>query len=281
MYAGVSALRPCPTCEGDTTPRDGIRNGLCKYADEDPPVGACDVNASLTLGNVANDVSFDCFPTTANLGTLNLGLQFSDGTKAITASQGGTSCAAGTCHCSECTADTTVGCATTADCTAAGLGGTCGVNLLANNPKQNACTAGVADCTADPQNPGMGACNQSDKFCAGALRPNGAGIIPCSNDASCDAYDSICDGGDCGLCVSGLPHSQRSCFLPSISSTGDPGVFDSEGVSVFCSAATASSTVNSAAGLPGPGRVRLDFDFDILCDDHNTTYELPGGINCP
>ncbi len=285
VFLGTSALRPCPTCEGDGTPRDGIKGGLCRYADEDPiggnPGDPCDIDASLTLGGIPNNVSFDCFPITASAGTLNLGLQFTDGTKSLTAAVGGANCAAGTCHCSECTADPTVGCATTADCTAAGLGGTCGVNLGGNNPRQNSCTAGIADCTADSNNPGMGACNQIDKFCDGAVRPDGSGIIPCSNDASCNAYTSICDGGVCGSCVQGLPKSARSCFLPTISATGTSGVFDSEGVSVFCSAATSNGTVNSAAGLPGPGRVKLDFDFDILCSDHATTYQLPGGMNCP
>jgi len=286
VYNGVNLLRPCPVCVGDLTARDGNKQGLCRYADEDPlggnPGDFCDVNATITLGGIESSTSFDCFPQTANLGTLNLALQFTDGTKSLTAAVGGANCIAGTCHCSQCTADQTVGCGSTADCAAAGLGGTCGVNLGANNPRQNSCTVGVADCVADSTNPGMGKCGvQVDKFCGMALRANGAGIIPCANNGDCLSASSSCDGGDCGTCDSGLPHSSRSCFLSTISSTGVSGVYDSEGVSVFCSAATASSTVNGAAGLPGPGRVRLDFDYDILCDDHSTTYQLPGGLNCP
>lgn len=286
VFTGINALRPCPTCEGDSTLNDGVKGGLCKYADEDPPAGACDANAAITLGNISNIVSFDCMPESGGgIGTQSLGLQFTDGTKSLTAAitTGSGFCTAGTCHCSQCTADPTVGCATTADCTAAGLGGTCGQNLAGSNPRQNSCTAGVSDCAADGLNPGMGTCTSGpfDKFCDGTLRANGAGVIPCSSDASCDVYDSICDGGDCGICTSSLPHSQRSCFLPTIFVTGESGVYDGEAVSVGCSAQTGSPSVNAARGLPGPVRVRLDFNMDLLCDDHSTSYELPGGMNCP
>lgn len=285
VFNGINQLRPCPTCEGDTTLNDGVRGGHCQYEDTDPPGIACDGNAVTEFGGIENVVSFDCPPDPAKgIGSLNLGLQFTDGTTTLNAAitTGSGNCASGTCHCSQCSGDPSAGCATNADCAAIGAG-TCGQNLGANNPSQNSCTGGVSNCVSDPLNPGMGACNAGpfDKYCNGALRADGGGIIPCSSDASCLTYNSICAGGDCGTCDPGLPNAQRSCFLSTISSTGLAGIYNSQGESVFCSAQTASSSVNSAAGLPGPTRVKLDFDFNLYCSNHTTNFDLPSGANCP
>jgi hypothetical protein len=284
VYGGLSQVRPCPTCVGDITPNDGNKQGQCQYASEDPPVGSCDVNAR--GADNFGDTSFDCLPQDIPIGTLKLALSFTDGNAGFTAALTTASgfCGSGTCHCSQCTGDSAVGCATNTDCSVLGAG-TCGVNFGGtDNPKQNSCTAGPADCTnLNSKDPAMGICQggPNDQYCDGALRGNGGGILTCTSQAGCDTYDSICDGGECGNCVAGMPNAQRSCFLPTISAKGVGGIFNSDGVTAFCSARTSSPTVNSAGGLPGPGRVKLDFDFDIKCDDNSTSFLFPGGSNCP
>lgn len=89
---------------------------------------------------------------------------------------------------------------------------------------------------------------------------------------------SQCPGNNCGTCT--IP-GERSCFLPTVSATGKPGIFNGEGVSAFCSAQTTYSPVNTAGGLPGPGRVRPDFDFNIYRPDGVSIMRLPGDLNCP
>jgi len=277
VHTGINQLQPCPVCTGGTsgniggtgTCNGGPRNGLsCTTNAVNPDFGAS---------------SFDCPPDPlANISGagLALALQFSSGTKTVTAGISNASyCASGTCHCSVCSGDVLVGCSSDAECIAAGAG-TCGANLGVQNPSQNKCDGGPSNCVADPANPGMGTCSAGpfDDFCSGALRNNGGGIIPCDVDADCDALDSSCDGGDCGTCSVTKP---RSCFLPTVSGTGTPGIFSSEGVSAFCNGLTGNTGVNAAGGLPGPGRVQLDFDFNVYCGTSSTQFNLPAGSNCP
>ena len=276
VHLGISQTQPCPTCNGDATLNDNVKGGTC---DGGQRTGLnCDSNANHPD---FGPTSFDCLPASgANVtgAGLNLALRFTDGTVSLTAAVGGANCASGTCHCSHCTLDSQVGCSVDADCAAVGAG-TCGVNLGGANPRQNSCTGGPAACIADGS--GLGACDfngPNDTFCDGDLRKNGRGFIPCTSDLDCDALDPDCSGGDCGLC--GAPTS-RSCFLPNISATGKSGIFNSEGVSAFCSAATGNPGVNSAGGLPGPGRVKLDFDFTVYCSDHSTKFQFPSGFTCP
>lgn len=278
VHTGINQLQPCPICTGGTsgaiggtgTCSGGPRNGLSCTTDAVNP----DFGPS----------SFDCPPDPlGNISGagLKLALQFSSGTKTITAGIANASfCASGTCHCSVCSGDSLIGCSSDAECIAAGAG-TCGVNLGVQNPSQNECDGGPSDCVADPENPGMGKCNTGpyDNFCNGttALRNNGGGIIPCNDNADCDALDATC-GGDCGTCDK---VTQRSCFLPTVTATGAPGIFESEGVSAFCNALTGNSGVNAAGGLPGPGRVQLNFAFNVYCGTGSTQFNLPMGQNCP
>jgi hypothetical protein len=122
------------------------------------------------------------------------------------------------------------------------------------------------------------------QYCSGFVRGNGGGIISCGTDSDCDNTDCNGDGSiavpDCGTCsLSG----NRACFNHAgITANGIPGIFNSSGVSTFCSAATSNSGVNSVGGLPGPGRVKLNFDFKVWCDAaHANVFNLPLGQNCP
>jgi len=283
VHTGIGAMNPCPRCVGGTC-TDGPRSGL-----------SCTVDA--THPNFG-PVSFDCPPNPGgNISGdgLRLALQFKSGSTQINAAINNPSyCQSGTCHCSVCTGDPLVGCSTDQECIDLGVG-TCGTNIItgAGNPKENDCDGGPSDCVADPENPGMGVCDSGpfNNFCDGAVRLNGTGIIPCITNGDCSSLDSFCPGGDCGDCttfdtdtMSEVPNFsvQRSCFLPTVSATGVPGIFSSEGVSTFCSAPTGALAVDSAGGLPGPGRVRLAFDFNVWCEGSTTNrFNLPAGSNCP
>lgn len=275
VHTGGTQTRPCPTCNADANPRSGDNaGGTCSGG---PRNGQpCDEDAE---HSVFGPTSFDCPPNPGSNVTgsgLGLSLQFSSGIKSITAAiPTGTFCASGACHCSVCSGDNAVGCSVDADCSIFGAG-TCGANLGLQNPSQNTCTT---SCSADPANPGMGICDgPDDNFCSGVTKANGGGIITCNVDGDCDALDASCPGGDCGTCSLA---TTRSCFLPLVSATGTPGIFNSEGVSAFCSGLTGNTGVNSAGGLPGPGRVTLDFDFNVWCDGSTTNrFQLPMGSNC-
>ncbi len=280
IHLGDTATHPCPTCEGDTTANDGNKGGHCNGGSRDGLT--CDANAnSPDFG----PVSFDCQPAASGniTGTgLKMGLTFTDGTATITAALSGSSvCDAGTCHCAECSGDHSVGCSANADCAAVGAG-TCTTATTVKS-KQNSCDGLACDDDGSGTNQGVcGAATPPLTFCNGQLRGNGEGYISCTDQADCDAMDADCTGGDCGTCGDGPGGTAlRKCFLPTVTATGTPGIFGSEGVATFCSAATSNSGVNASGGLPGPGRVTLDFDFDLYCADHTTPFDLPGGSNCP
>ena len=288
VHLGLGQTRPCPTCEGDLTANDGTRGGTCDGGTRDGL--PCDVNATSDFGSV----SFDCLPSlAANIsGTgLKMGLTFTDGTSTITAAiPTGALCTAGTCHCAQCSGDPSVGCSSNADCIAVSAG-TC-TNASGGAGKQNSCDALICDDDGTGTNQGVcGGATPIRLFCDGQLRGNGEGYLSCDagGDPDCRALDTDCgDGtpGSCGTCggagTSGHGgFGEAKCFLPTVTATGIPGIFGSEGVASFCSANTSNAGVNQAGGLPGPGRVRLDFDFDLYCSDHSTPYDLPGGLNCP
>jgi hypothetical protein len=280
VHTGLSQTQPCPICVGDANPNSNDNaGGVC---DGGPRNGlACDENAEHPDFGPS---SFDCPPTTgANISGsgLLLALQFESGTSAITAAidDAGSACnGTGDCHCSVCTLDSKVGCSSNADCSAVSAG-TCGV-ALANNPEQNNCDDDV--CT--PEVDGTGTCNNGPflTYCDGFMNGFGNPVITCSVDGDCDAND--CNGdnvntpGECGTCAEARA---AKCFPPTVTATGTPGIFESTGVSVFCSGQTGNSGVDNAGGLPGPGRVKLDFDFDLYCPTGGARFQLPGGSNCP
>lgn len=290
VHSGITAVKPCPTCDGDTTANDGNRNGTCDGGSRDGLT--CDRNASHPD---FGPVSFDCPPDTgANISGagLNLALEFRSDTVSLTAAlPAGPTCASGPCFCGQCStaAGRGIGCTSNTDCTdaealdgvVAGTYGTCG-STTAPLPQQNDCDDNV--CTSDGNGGGTCQANALETYCDGFTR-NGAkdlGVIPCTSDLTCDNADCDQDGipeaGECGTCTL---EQERGCFTSTITATGEPGIFNSEGVSVFCSGQTSSTPVNSSGGLPGPGRVRLDFDFNIYCPDGSTQMQLPGGSNCP
>ncbi|HIF64740.1 MAG TPA: hypothetical protein EYG16_01975 [Deltaproteobacteria bacterium] len=268
LHQGIGQTKPCPTCEGGTCsggPRDGL---ACTVDATHPDFGPGAIECPPDAGSKISDLSI----------ALNLN-------HGVASLPFGTQCdaplAASSCACAVCSGDSTVGCNSDAECTALGAG-TCDSNGGGAGRLPNGCAAdGV--CGVDPDDPSgqEGICTNAANvvtFCDAQLRASGKGLIPCSSDADCDVLDSECDGGDCGDCtlVQG-----RDCYLDPIEAAGDPSPYGGDMGAIFCVPPTASPAVNNAGGLPGAGRVTINFDYHGICDDGVTAFEAPGGSNCP
>ena len=280
VHLGESQQEPCPVCSGANIGDAGT----CSAGDN--VGGACITDAKHpTFGNV----SYSCQPDTGKnvSGTglkINLALTTdSVSLPAAAAARASVGCDAPLgaipCHCATCSGDSTAGCNSDADCAALGAG-TCSTVGVGAPRQPSACLAG---CDVDPTtNEGVcsGVYNEADPpsstggphdlFCDGLIRANGEGFITCLNDASCAPHSA----GSCTLVQT------RPCFGDPIEATGANSQFGALAVSAFCSAATSSGAINSAAGTPGPGRAKIAFNFTGLCADGVTEYE-PGGGNCP
>ncbi len=99
---------------------------------------------------------------------------------------------------------------------------------------------GEAECPAGPV----------DRTCAGAPE------ISCTNDGGCPTGKGPC-----------AAHNRR-CFLDPIVKQGVAGTSSDTLVATFCVAETGSSTINTVAGLPGPGAISIPNTVDArLCGD--------------
>ena len=118
---------------------------------------------------------------------------------------------------------------------------------------------GEAECPAGPV----------DRTCAGAPE------ISCTNDGGCPTGKGPC-----------AAHNRR-CFLDPIVKQGIAGTSTDTLVATFCVAETGSSTINTVAGLPGPGAISIPNTVDArLCGDgvvNRTQEECDRGddSNCP
>ena len=121
--------------------------------------------------------------------------------------------------------------------------------------------------TADGEGPD----GTTDRVGGGALRGNGEGFIAGNNNGDCTP---ALGGGNCSLT------QNKRCFLDPITAQGQPGQDGAVLVSTFCAPPTTNTGVNQAGGAPGPGRLSIDWDFNGLCSDGVTPWEL-GGANCP
>jgi hypothetical protein len=258
VYIGLDASQPCPVCSGSAvgaagTCSGGARDGLPCVTD----------GLSSSFGNT----SYDCPPllaTNISGAGLKTRLFLTDGTVSMPFADACDAPLTDTqCACGACSLDPLTGCRVDNDCSSQGLGSCTSASGTPRQPNgclDLNCDAGV--CSAGPL----------DTFCDGLLTAKGTGYIPCTNDSDCVAAHPA--AGSCTL------SELRSCFANPIVAIGQAGTDGTELVSVFCSAVTTSGGVNSAAGLPGPGRVVLDLDLSAICSDGITPYEF-GGANCP
>jgi hypothetical protein len=292
VYLGIVIDNPCPRCVGDTTLNDGVLGGTCSGGARNGLT--CDGNGTVANRPDFGTTSLDCPPTAgALIATLPIDLTNSTGpvTKTLTASNptcGGEPTEK--CLCDTCNNGNAETCDDNADCPdpAGPIGPICGGRrciaganagaACTNNTecptsqcarkgepsKPSAClddtnTVGVLDCTDTGPVDGEGECT------AGPVTSNcsvasGHAQRGCGVDADC--------GGGIGSCES----ANRRCFLTG-GLTGKNGTNTLVAVgaadapmndtssptlgAVFCVGATNSDSVNTAAGLPGPGRVTI------------------------
>jgi hypothetical protein len=260
VHLGISQTAPCPTCEGDIKPNDGVRDGTCAGGVSS---NACDENgAHATYG----PTSLDCLPAAAaNVSGAGLLIELngSTGTQTLPATLPCQTPSGALCPCRVCTGNGNLGCSSDAQCAASGAG-TCtdagGAGVVLN-------TCDGFECNAD----GNCATGPVDTYCDGQVHPDGRGFLPCSSDADCTPYSA----GNCTVA------DIRRCAPDPFISTGEPGPFETSTGALFCVAPTSNPGINLAGGLPGPGKYVLSFTPDIRCASNpNLVYEFPSGANC-
>jgi hypothetical protein len=261
VHVGISQFAPCPTCDGDTTAGDGVRDGTCNGGLQNGQT--CDVNGEHgTFG----PVSFDCPPaSTTNISGSGLQIQLNLSADSQSQSSDLPCDVGGNCPCRVCSGYSQLGCTSDAECAEAGAG-TCTAGGGEVPIEANDCTGGICkvngQCETGPV----------DRFFDGAVHADGRGFVSCNTDADCVALGA----GACTVI------DLRRCFPNPIVVEGEPSITSPATAAIFCIPATNNLAVNQTAGLPGPGTVNLEFDADVRCQsDLDLPYEFPNGDNCP
>ncbi len=233
VYNQVDASTPCPQCNGTDTANDGKADGTCSAGARQGQ--KCDVNGVSPVTSFGS-TSLDC-PPVGLLTGLNIALSGSSGTETKTLDASSPNCQA--VPSKKCL------------CPPAGS--------VPNQP--NAClddssTPGTVEgCVPLSSGSNKGQCEfnpGTDQFCSPFETFRG-----CLQNTDCPAP------GD--TCVS----TNRPCFLDngviggSVTAVGHADPPDANGVSnptfasLFCIPPVASVSINTAAGLPGLGRIEL------------------------
>lgn len=260
IYLGIDVIQPCPVCTGDTTANDGVRGGTCSGG----------ASAGLTCDASGSDpsypagggwTSYDCMPVVGNnISGLGMRMTRTETTGTATLNSG-VACSAPygseLCPCAVCSGNNNVACSSDAECAAVSAG-TCtsngsGVSRRPNNCSGLSCVAGSDD---------EGTCPPSDDVavCDGILEEDGRATIACGTNTDCDDFSSGY-GVPFGTCTGSQP---RSCFLSTIQATGVADSQHPRTVSALCVGPIGNGSVNSASGLPGPVRMRTDWEVTYL-----------------
>ncbi len=258
VYTGGNSIdQPCPVCNGADVPNDGVTGGTCAGGARDGL--SCDRNGESPVPSFGY-TSLDCPPNSGTLvGTLPVDLSNTNtGTVTRTLSASSPNCngAPGLkCMCSSCSLNSSIPCFTDADCAAASAG-TC-TNNAGEPRKPNACLDDTTN--ADPPQCGATAVAGEGECSDG----------PVSQHCQIENFRSCSLDTDCSAAGDKCVVENRACFPGYNGIAGDKiqatGTFGaphnhtgtSTFASIFCVAPTSSSSVNSAGGLPGPGRLAL------------------------
>jgi cysteine-rich repeat protein len=224
-------------------------------------------------GTLPCNVDSDCLAvqSTCSLGTGNGAARCNINADCASVSAG--NCSQGT---GKCQWASSFFCSTNSECQNLNLGScnvpTCSAIGSGDFPQPNACTnlectdtgGGIGKCTTGPDS----------TYCDGVLKANGAGVLSCQDDAGCTAGSTGVPAGFCTLV------ERSGCFLDPIVATGDPDPSTPIGASVFCIPPTSNIGINSAAGLPGPGRVTNQAKARTFCGNDPTQQYIPGVGGC-
>ena len=302
VFLGLDSFNPCPTCDGDAVYDDGVRDGICSFGRNlgescdstginhtfptvrkrcSVTAGPCEVNSdcpnapsesceNYTPASPGGVYSLDCMPATGKNVSgqgLPIDLTVTTGTRTMTATK---TCpfpfGASNCHCLQCSGDSTVPCNNDAECAAVGAG-TCDAVGSGTMSGPDPCISYGTVCTATTGNeaecPGV-----VESTCDGLVKSSGEGYISCASDADCQF--GVLSAGNCTL------NKTRECYLPTIQADGVASPGSPQGASVFCIAPVSSAGVNSAVGLPGPGRVVQQLTTTSYCANNPAQVYTPG-----
>jgi hypothetical protein len=273
VHLGGGLLTPCPYCDADRTPGDGAREGVCVGGLDDGRDCDAESGNSTFPAPGGGRATLDCFPdpgTNVSGAGLHIDVVLSTGQSTLTS---GVPCSSAPgapwCPCGVCSLDPTRPCFCDADC---GDAGTCDAPTgTAMAP--NACDGGRCEDVGN----GEGACpaGPQDRYCDGVVRPTGKGLISCATNADCAPEAVGVDAGACAIAQA------RPCFLVPIRAQGAPSPVAPLGAALFCAPPTNSVAVNSATGLPGPGRLVLQSALQLFCASDPTVAYQPGVGGCP
>jgi hypothetical protein len=256
LYLGEGLTFPCPTCEGDTTLNDGVRDGACFLGDDDGE--ACDANAtdaSFPPGGGA--YSYDCLPNSGKnvSGTgMIMKAAYTTGTSALPPAA--LPCMFGdtrSCPCGSCSLDVGTPCSSDADC--APDAGVC-QKYSTLEPSPNSCSGECVDAGG-----GEGQCDPGpvDRGCDGITRANGDPLIQCASNGDCAAENIGVAAGKCTL------SKTRECFLDPVAATGTASQAEPVIVASFCGPHTNKTSFNNLSGFPGPVRSKIAMSTAFRC----------------
>jgi hypothetical protein len=283
VFSGPTLSVPCPQCNGDATPNDGLLGGTCTGNGLKPAGTACDASGS-SPNAAFGTTSLDCPPNPGGvIATLPIDLSNTTGEKTRTLSASSPNCRAvgfttNKCQCDTCNNAAATPCSSNTDCTAVGAticggrrcsgganngtpcavasecpGGACNVPGTATAPNQ--CDGGSGDCVADAGTPSPNdrVCSSGpfEQFCSPVETFRG-----CTSDPECTRAGDTCTLGKFRDCfdngVVGDTVTATGNADPPANHESDPTL-----AALFCIGPTSSSAVNGAAGLPGLGRLEL------------------------
>jgi len=293
IFLGITVVKGCPTCDGDVTPNDGIRDGTCNGGEDDGQT--CDANSSDATFPAPGGgyYSYDCFPTfgknitgiglvgdhVLTTGSESLGAAVPCGVVGFPGYEW-------TCPCATCAGDRYLPCSSNSDCGTLGPCNQAGLNEI----YPNQCSDQI--CNAVGGNEGECNTGPDDSFCDGIVHADGTGILHCDPTPRCeDDYSPCTTNGDCNTtfnCVTDLdcrPASigvtagdctlteRRRCFLDPIAATGSASTTDPVAVTTYCTPGTGNPQANDIIGLPGPVRAAIQATSTFRCaGDPGSTY---------
>ncbi|HYC56385.1 MAG TPA: hypothetical protein VEL28_15740 [Candidatus Binatia bacterium] len=249
IYLGATQQAPCPACVGDASASDGVRGGTCSGG---PSNGQpCDANGlDPTYPHPGGGAtSYDCLPSVANNIT-GLGMPMNrtetTGHSELVATLPCSNAPGEMCACRVCSGNTSRACSTDAECAAVSAG-TCSSNGFGAGGQPNSCDD--FNCVVDGDTEGV--CANSLQHCDGLVEEDGRAVLACNSNTDCDGYGSFA-----GACTVSQPNE---CFGDTIAADGAASPTAPKTAATFCVPPTSNAAVNTAGGLPGPGRARTEW----------------------